>query len=313
MHLTLGDDVWRPHGCPRCGLRWLAAPPTGLALQDLYRTGFYEQKPARAARILATLQRWNSRLRLRTLADMRPGTMLDIGSGKGHFLAAAREAGWDVTGIDLSAEAASYTRHRYGIDVTVGDIAELDLGDRFDVVTLWHVLEHLPRPGEQLERCHSLLRSGGRLVVSVPNGASLQARLSRAHWLHLDVPRHIFHFDGRSLAMLLAKHGFEVERKDTFYPEMEIVGLIQSLLNATGGERDIVYRFLKRDRTVTSRARVLMALALGIVLAPAAGAWSLIAPMLGTGASLQIVARPVEARPVPSSADDSARTDGARC
>ena len=297
MRLAPGDGAWRPHGCLRCGLRWLAAPPTGQALQDLYRTGFYEQRPARAARIVATLQRWNSRLRLRILADMRPGTMLDIGSGKGHFLAAARDDGWDVMGIDLSPEAVSYARARYRIDVRVGDIAEVDLAERFDVLTLWHVLEHLPRPGETLVRCHSLLRPGGRLVVSVPNGASLQARLSRANWLHLDLPRHIFHFDARSLATLLARHGFEVERKDTYYPEMEIVGLIQSLLNATGGQRDIVYRFLKRDRTVTSRARVLVALGLGTLLAPAAVMWSLVAPVLGTGASLQVVARPVDKRP----------------
>lgn len=224
--------------------------------------------------------------------------MLDIGSGKGHFLAAARDAGWEVTGIDLSPEAVAYARDRYGVPVTVGDIADRPIHDRFDVVTLWHVLEHLPGPGEQLDRCHSLLRPGGRLVVSVPNGASAQARLSGANWLHLDIPRHIFHFDGRSLATLLARHGFEVERKDTFYPEMEMVGLIQSLLNATGGERDIVYRFLKRDRTVTSRARVLVALTFGTLLAPAAGLWSLVAPVLGTGASLQVVARPVDKRPV---------------
>lgn len=293
IRLTAGDESWRPRGCPRCGLRWLASPPTGEALLELYRSGFYEQRAPRASAIVMTLHRLNSRLRLMTLREQRPGRMLDIGCGKGHFLAAAREAGWDVRGVDLSAEAVDYARRTYGLDVRVGDVADLDLDERFDAVTLWHVLEHVADPGDLIERSRSLLGPGGRLVISVPNAASLQARLAGVHWLHLDIPRHVFHFDLRSIDALLVGRGFAIERHDTFYPEMELAGLVQSVLNAAGGERDLIYRFLKQDPTVALNGRVATALVAAGLLIPGAAAWSLVAPLLDTGASLQVVARPV--------------------
>jgi hypothetical protein len=91
------------------------------------------------------------------------------------------------------------------------------------------------------------LRAGGRLVVSVPNIQSLQARLFGPHWFHLDMAHHLHHFTPGSLRLLLARHGFAVERMGFAYPEMEIAGLIQSALNRAGFERDQLFRFIKRD------------------------------------------------------------------
>jgi hypothetical protein len=155
---------------------------------------------------------------------------------------------------------------------------------------MWHVLEHLTDPLAAIQRARTLLTDDGRLLISVPNLASLQARLFGPDWLHLDLPRHLFHFTPRSLERLLERSGFRVERIDTFAPEMEVLGFVQSTMNRLGAEENVALRFLKNDPTA-SGGQALAALVGGALVLPVAVAWSGIAPLLGTGASVQVLAR----------------------
>jgi SAM-dependent methyltransferase len=276
--------------CETCGLRWLLDPPIGSELAGLYASGFYEPAPARGGALVRELHRLNNAIRLRELDGMEPGRLLDVGCGKGRFLAAASAAGWEVLGIEFAPASAEAARAAYGVEVVVGDFPELPLEGSFDAVTMWHVLEHLSDPSAALARAADLLRPGGRIVVSVPNIDSLQARLGGERWFHLDVPRHLFHFSPRSLSALVERVGLRVARIGHLYPEMEVVGLVQTTLNRAGFEDDLLYRFAKRDPSAPSGPRVYASLALALAAAPAAFAWSGIAPLLRTGASIQLVA-----------------------
>jgi SAM-dependent methyltransferase len=276
--------------CETCGLCWLLDPPTGSELAGLYASGFYEPAPARGGALVRELHRLNNAIRLRELKAMEPGRLLDVGCGKGRFLEAARAAGWDVLGIEFAPASAEAARAAYGVEVIVGDFLELALEGGFDAVTMWHVLEHVPDPAAAVARAADLLRPGGRIVISVPNLASLQARFGGERWFHLDLPRHLFHFSPRSLSALVERAGLRVARIGHLYPEMEAIGLIQTTLNRAGFEDNLLYRFAKRDPSAPSGPRVYASLALALAAAPVAVAWSGIAPLLRTGASIQLVA-----------------------
>lgn len=277
--------------CDSCGLRRLIDPPVGDELAALYNTGAYDQAGTRAGRLAGALHATNNWFRLRELRGLAPGRLLDVGSGKGHFLAAAREEGWRVTGIEFAEAAIAESQRQYGVDIVAGDFLDARLPGPFDVITMWHVLEHLPDPAAAIDRAHDLLRPDGRLIVSVPNIAGLQARLARDAWIHLDLPRHLFHFTPAALSMLLARHGFTVSRVSHLYPELEFVGYVQSGLNGLGIERDLLYRYVKGDRSIAFGPRVLRTLLAAAALVPSAVAWTALAPALGSGASLQVLAR----------------------
>jgi hypothetical protein len=114
-------------------------------------------------------------------------------------------------------------------------------------VVLWHSLEHFDDPEAALARIRGWLRPGGRLVVAVPDLASVQARIGGDRWFHQDVPRHRTHFTPRGLAALLERTGFDLDRTHHLLVEQNPLGMWQTLLNRLTGERDFAFRLIKRD------------------------------------------------------------------
>jgi SAM-dependent methyltransferase len=134
---------------------------------------------------------------------------LDVGANDGFFLHLARQSGWDVQGVEIAESAAAYAREVFDLDVFVGQLTEANFPDQaFDVVTFWHVLEHVHDPLGHLQETYRILKPGGLLIVEVPNISSWQARLFGARWRALDTPRHLYHFSPDSLKAMLQKAGF---------------------------------------------------------------------------------------------------------
>lgn len=138
----------------------------------------------------------------------RRGRILDVGCGSGETLELLERAGFTVAGVEPSRQAAEAARGR-GLDVHCGTLEDAPFDpSSFDFVRFWHVLEHTPDPASALERARHLLVPGGTLIVGVPNFGSLPARLARARWYGLDVPRHLYHFEPATLRGLLGQTGF---------------------------------------------------------------------------------------------------------
>jgi SAM-dependent methyltransferase len=139
----------------------------------------------------------------------RPERLLvDVGCGRGDFLARMQSLGWNVLGVEPDPVAAGLARSR-GIDVFVGRLEEAGLaGDIADQVTLNHVLEHVERPADLLKECRRILRPGGRLVIYTPNAESFGHRRFGRAWRGLEPPRHLFVFSPRALRRMLHKAGF---------------------------------------------------------------------------------------------------------
>jgi SAM-dependent methyltransferase len=272
--------------CVGCGTAVTAAP----APPQAHDSGAYASASPRlsgvAAPVLASFDR--ARLRLVRSEVPPPARMLDAGAGRGRFVAAARAAGYDASGIEPSARGVRAARDAYGVALSREAIEEHD-DEGLDAVTLWHVLEHLDEPGAALERVASWLRPGGVLVVGVPNADSVQARVGGAGWYHLDVPRHRTHFTPRGLEALLAASGFEVVRVRHVLAEHNPFGMWQSAVSRMTSEPSYAFRLLKRSAPV--RPRDLAVTAAAVPLAPVAAAAELAAGAAGRGGTIAVVAR----------------------
>src|SRR5262249_52465610 len=155
----------RPVACGDCGLVFIDPVPDEAIDAASYGPEYYE--PWQGAQTGPRRRMWSRRLALLGRRRAR-GTLLDVGCGDGHFLAAARAAGWRVDGIEFSPEGARRAAARIGRPVAVGDLALTGhLQGPFDVVTLWHVLEHLIHPRAMLEAARTRLAPEGLLVVAV--------------------------------------------------------------------------------------------------------------------------------------------------
>lgn len=200
--------------CRGCGLATLAEGPDRRNLDAFYATD-YELGSAEFAHgrrsLLSRLRAANfHRMARKIEAMIGKGRILDVGCGSGVFLAALRERGWDVAGVEPHLTAARQLRAHHGIEVHVGTLEEAstDWGS-FDAASLLDVLEHLPDPVLALQKVWSLLRPGGVLIVTTPNVDSFEHRLFGRHWYALQPPDHLWLFSSGSLEQLVTRSGFD--------------------------------------------------------------------------------------------------------
>lgn len=137
--------------------------------------------------------------------------LLDIGTGTGYFLDYMQRKGYTVTGVEIDEDARNYGAQKFGVTIHAPAFlkGEAENGS-YDVITLWHVLEHLYTPLEDLQSSNALLAADGVLVIAVPNLTSKDAKHYGADWAAYDVPRHLWHFSPATMQQLTAKAGFKI-------------------------------------------------------------------------------------------------------
>lgn len=150
----------------------------------------------------------------------RKGRLLDIGCGMGYFLSACRNYGYHVEGFDISDDAALYVQNELKIPVTTGSIRDVRYENgSFDIIAMWHSLEHCPDPREYLEKARWWLKPGGLLVVDVPNYRGTDAQKTWCSWKGWQLPYHLYHFTPETLLLLLGKYGFQTIRTKDYLSE----------------------------------------------------------------------------------------------
>lgn len=237
LHSVPGE--WDIYQCQRCGLCWLNPCPIPDDIPKLYAQYYTHQAIVsssltlidylrKAAFSLDAVKRLASAVLRKVpvvllqfpsfwtevwLNDGRQGCLLDVGSGSGSFLATMQAFGWQVCGVEPDPIAASITQRQLGLDIYAGTLEDAAYpNDTFDVITMNHVIEHLPNPARTLVECYRILRPGGRLVIQTPNSESLgHRRVFRRSWIHLDPPRHLYIFSPTALGTLAQHAGFRVE------------------------------------------------------------------------------------------------------
>lgn len=189
LNRRVTDERFTYLRCRQCELVFLHPLPRDLA--RYYPPG-YHQIP-RSVEALATNEA-HERFKLEAIGAHGAGkALLEIGPSYGGFSTIAKRAGYRVTSLEMDADCCRFLNEAVGIDArhTTDVLAELEALQRFDVITLWHSLEHLPEPWEVLDALPGHLASGGILAIATPNPLSIQFRLFGAHWVHLDAPRHV--------------------------------------------------------------------------------------------------------------------------
>ena len=233
--------------CGDCGLVATFPPVSAAEIGRYYPAAYYGDKNRRFNPLLERFIPFFRSRRARVIERFLPkGRILDVGCGRGILPALMRERGWEAHALEFSETAARHAREELRLPVFVGDFLQSPYADgSFDTVVLWHVLEHLPDPVASLRKAHRILRSGGLLVIAVPNYESLQARFSGRHWFHLDVPRHYYHFGLDVLRRLLIDNGFSILDVSHLSLEQNPYGWIQSLLDKLGLPHNSLYDILK--------------------------------------------------------------------
>lgn len=220
--------------CDACGVAQTSPRPPDDALGKYYPAVYYPIGQFDEETYQRTIGRYQRDKISLLKPEKRQGRVLDIGCGAGYFVREALAAGYDAEGVEVNAEAAAFGRKQWGLPLTVGDAQNVGYAvGSFDAITLWHVLEHLTRPADMLATVHRLLRTDGVLVLAVPNFASLQSRFFKDRWYHLEVPRHLYHFDPPSLRRLLDTRGFRVDREIHGSAEHNWAGILGSILPLT--------------------------------------------------------------------------------
>ena len=152
-------------------------------------------------------------------AQAAKGTLLDIGAGTGDFLVVAQKDGWNTTGIEPSTKAKNSALAK---GVTFAE-SLADLQDHsFDVITMWHVLEHVPNLDEYLAELKRIVKQNGTIIIAVPNFKAFDAEYYGKHWAAYDTPRHLWHFSKNSIQKLFAEKQLQLVevlsmKFDSFY------------------------------------------------------------------------------------------------
>ena len=227
---TVSHESFAIVQCAGCGLQFTNPRPNATEIGKYYESDAYVSHNSAAVGLVNQAYKvarfFTMRRKVSLLNKLAPrrGKLLDYGCGTGHFLKAAKSAGWQVSGLEPNARARDEASERLGQLIGQEGLASFQPGT-FDAITLWHVLEHVHLLNETLAQLTALLKPDGVLLIAVPNVESLDAQHYREAWAAYDVPRHLYHFAPKTMAQLLKKHKLTIRQTlpmplDAYYVSM---------------------------------------------------------------------------------------------
>jgi len=237
--------IWSLMRCFKCELVWLNPQPSTDDIGKLYTEYYTHQLKSSSKKLLENLREavkarilknqfgysintqaglvsqilsWLGPLKeivggsVMYLKANEKGYLLDVGCGNGKFLVHMRKLGWEVMGVEPDSKAVRIARECFKLNVFQGRLEKIKFPDNsFDVVTMNHVIEHVPNPVELLAECYRILKPGGKLVVVTPNIQSLGRYLFGKYWRGWEIPRHLILFSPKSLQMCAEQAGLKVQ------------------------------------------------------------------------------------------------------
>lgn len=202
---TVSKEKFDIVSCKNCGL-WQTFPyPEEDSIGKYYQSEEYishsDKRETFFDKIYHLVRKYTLAQKVNLIKKYVPhGTILDIGCGTGYFLQECKKSGFDVFGIEPSEKAREICLKK-SLNVC-SKISDVDNTKKYDVITLWHVLEHLYHPDNFIRKFHVLLKDKGYLILALPNRLSYDAKKYEEYWAGYDVPRHLFHFTKKDVVNL---------------------------------------------------------------------------------------------------------------
>ena len=247
---TVSNETFVIAECNSCSLRFTQDVPDAASIAPYYKSENYISHTNTSKGLINRLYQ---SVRKRTLKQKRrlierasgikKGRLLDVGSGTGAFANEMQQAGWQVTGLEPDADARAVGKQSYNIDLAdIGQFYQLQESS-YDVITMWHVLEHVHDLQGYIAKLKLLLTENGKLFIAVPNYTSKDAAASKEQWAAYDVPRHLYHFSPRSMQVLMEKHGLRIlQHKPMWYDSFYVSMLSSKYIH---GKPNLVGAFFK--------------------------------------------------------------------
>lgn len=242
-------EIWE---CESCTLRFTQNAPSEELIGDYYKDESYishtNEKKGVINKLYHLVRKFtlqSKRKLINHFVNHAENRILDIGAGTGYFLNEMKLNGWEVSGIEPSEDARKMAFQQHKINLKNSDELFTIHPNSLNIVTMWHVFEHVLKSKDYLNAIHKILKQEGLLIIAVPNYTSTDAEVYKNNWAAYDVPRHVFHFSPTSLIQLASECGFKVKDLkpmwfDSFYVSMlseknknnnlSIIGFVKALL-----------------------------------------------------------------------------------
>lgn len=227
---TVSRETFNIVQCNSCGFKFTNPRPQTNDLGRYYKSEEYishsNTKKGFINSAYQSVRKYTLLKKLQLISKFyKTGNILDIGCGTGEFLNVCKNAKWNCIGIEPDDDAREMGKNNYSLDVR----PELEINnlasESFDIITMWHVLEHVPDLNQRILDLKRLLKPKGIIIIAVPNCDSYDAKVYKEHWAAYDVPRHLYHFTPASIEHLFKKHQLKMFRImpmvfDSFYVSM---------------------------------------------------------------------------------------------
>lgn len=226
--------------CNSCGLRLTSPRPSPINIGTYYQSEDYVSHSGTSRGFVHTLYHYVRSYTLYQKFQLirhyhKNGNLLDYGAGSGEFLASMKRRGYSISGIEPDAQTRKRALEKNGIELFApSSIDEASNDKTFNVITMWHVLEHVHDPKTLLIKLRNQLNKSGTLIIAVPNYYSKDATIYGSEWAAYDVPRHLFHFTQKTMTKLARLSGFEIQKVVPMYFDAYYVSML-SEKNKGGG------------------------------------------------------------------------------
>ena len=216
--------------CSNCGFHFTNPIPSESVIGNYYKSEEYVSHSSSNKgiinRVYSIVRNYTLKQKVKLISDYTNGRcLLDIGAGTGHFLNLAQSKGFQIQGLEPDVDARSFAKQNFDLTLEPLDTLLNISTESKDIVTMWHVLEHVYHLKRDLNEIVRVLKTGGYLFVAVPNMDSWDAKFYNSYWAAFDVPRHLYHFQKNTIQMLLDSFGMKCTailpmKFDSFYVSM---------------------------------------------------------------------------------------------